>query len=125
MPKAKPAKKPTSARMLKNRPPETEEQAEKIALGEPLDFDEKPGPKQKRLPAMEDAAIEELEDAAERYAGIRDKRMALTEQEVDCQELLLTLMKRNGKKHYKRDGIECTVVAKEEKVRVKIKKDEE
>src|SRR5689334_6127836 len=42
-------------------------------------------PQEQRLPGMEDAAIEELEDSAKRYAQIRDKRMALTEQEVDMK----------------------------------------
>ena len=80
-------------------------------------------PQEQRLPGMEDASIEELEEAARRYAQIRDRRMALTEQEVDCKDLLLTLMKRHGKKEYRHRGIEIRVVAEQEKVKVKIEEE--
>jgi hypothetical protein len=76
-----------------------------------------------RLPGMEDAAIEELEDAAKRYAVVRDKRMALTDQEVDMKELLLTLMTRHGKKEYRHHGIEIKVVPEGAKVKVRIEED--
>ena len=81
-------------------------------------------PKQKRLPTMEDNKLDDLEAAAENYADIRDRRMALTEQEVDLKAGLLKIMKDRGKATYKRDGIECRIVAKDETVRVKIKKED-
>jgi hypothetical protein len=81
-------------------------------------------PRQARLPQMDDPVIEELEAAAEKYARIRDERMALTRQEVDQQGLLLTLMQRHHKQTYKRDGIECKVVVEKERVKVKIKKED-
>ena len=76
------------------------------------------------LPGLEDRAIAELEAAAEEYAGIRDRRMALTEQEVECKEKLLALMHGHGKQTYIHGGIEIRVVAEKEKVRVRIHKDE-
>jgi hypothetical protein len=80
-------------------------------------------PKQKRLPTMEDNKLADLEAAAERYAEIRDRRMALTDEEVGLKASLLTIMKRHSKVSYKRDGIEVNIVVKDETVRVKIKHD--
>lgn len=76
-----------------------------------------------RLPGMEDAAIDELEDAAKRYVGIRDDRMAMTEKEVDAKDLVLTLMKRHEKETYRRDGLEIKIVHEEETVKVKFKEE--
>ncbi len=83
------------------------------------------GPKQGRLPAMDDPAIEELESAAEAYVEVRDRRMALTESEVELKDKLLTMMDANGKVVYHRDGIEIRVVPKDRTVKVKVKKDED
>lgn len=80
---------------------------------------------EKRLPGMEDAKIEELQNAAKRYAGIRDKRMALTLQEIDLNDLLLKLMKKHDRERYHYDGIEIKIVSEKEKVKVRIDKDEE
>lgn len=77
-----------------------------------------------RLPGMEDSAIEELEDAAKRYVGVRDERMALTEREVDAKDLVLTLMKRHDKETYRRDGLEIKVVHTDESVKVRFKEEE-
>ena len=110
---AKPAaqRRPTGARLLKNRP-----------LEEAPEIDE---PKQKRLPTMEDAPIEELESAAERYASIRDRRQALTAEEVPLKKRLLDLMHSHKKTEYKHEGVEIKVLVEKEKVRVRIKKDKE
>ena len=124
MPTAKKAKKshkkPTSARLLKNRPVDAEEFPTLTDPDAP-----KPEPRQKRLPGVDDPVIEELEQAAEEYVRIRDKRMGLTEVETQMQANLIAVMKRHGKSHYKRDGVECDVVAEKEKVRVRIKKEDE
>lgn len=76
--------------------------------------------KQADLPGMEDRQIAELEEKAIEYAGIRDKRMALTPQEHALQEELLGLMKKYKKTVYTHRGVKLTVVAKEERVKVKI-----
>ena len=85
----------------------------------PVDDDAKPA-KQKRLPGMEDPAIEELEDAAKEYAGLRDHRMRLTEQESAMKESLLGLMKKHSKETYRHDGVEIRIVHEEETVKVKL-----
>ena len=82
-------------------------------------------PKQKRLPEMEDPQIEELESAAERYAEIRDERLALTPQEKKLKDDLLAAMKRNNRESYVRDGISIQVVHEKESVKVRIKKDKD
>jgi hypothetical protein len=84
-----------------------------------------PVKKQADLPGMENRAIEELEDAARRYAAIRDKRMALNEAEVKLKDLLLGLLKKHGKREYKRDGIEIWIKVEEETVKVKVTEDDE
>jgi hypothetical protein len=74
---------------------------------------------------MEDPEIEELESAAEAYVDVRDQRMRLTEQEVPLRDKLLELMDKHSKQQYIHSGIEIKVVAKDRKVRVRIKKDRE
>jgi hypothetical protein len=133
-------KKPTSARLLKNRPvdkepPETEEQETPESAGEPeneaeqLETPSTPKPKrtprQARLPGVDDPEIEELESAAEEYVDVRDRRMALTEEEVELKGELLKLMHEHNKTKYVHNGTEIRVVAKDETVKVKIKKKEE
>jgi hypothetical protein len=80
---------------------------------------------QQSLPGMEDAAIDDLENAARSYASVRDRRMALTKQEVDANALVLKMMKEYGKTTYRRDGIEIYVVTTEEKAKVRVSKDDE
>jgi len=79
----------------------------------------------RRLPGMEDARIEALESAATYYVGIRDRRQALTLQEVPAKEKLLDLMHKNNKTVYRYGNMEILVVAKEETVKVKIAKEED
>jgi len=81
--------------------------------------------KQNRLPGMEDAEIEELEDAAKDYASLRDDRMHLLSKEVEMKDNLLALMKKHGKLTYTHDGVEVRIVHENEKVKVKIKKEKE
>lgn len=80
---------------------------------------------QKSLPGMQDREIEALQKGARRYAAIRDQRMALTEKEVELRDELLGMMKQRHKIHYLYEGVEITVVAEREKVKVRIHKDED
>lgn len=122
-PPANPApEQPSEAKGERKSPPP--KRTGKRGIG-PADEELLKPPKQERLPGMEDTAIEEIEDKARSYAHIRDNRMALLKQEVDLKELLLTLMKRHDKTTYKRDGIEITIFQKAEKVRVKLKDEDE
>ena len=116
-------RRPTSARLLKNRPVDPDEKKP----GELLTDPEAPAkkPRQARLPEMEDPKIEELETAAESYATIRDQRMALTPQEKKLKDDLHAAMIRLGKKTYRHEGVEIEVIAKEETVRVRIKKEQQ
>ncbi len=84
-----------------------------------------PKPKQESLPGMEDRKIEDLVITARKYADVRDDRQELTLKEVELKNELLGLMKKHRKKEYIFDGIEIRVVAEEETVRVKIKKEAE
>ena len=80
----------------------------------------KKGPRQSTLPGMEDRALAELESKAEEYAGIRDRRMRLTEQEVELNDELLALMKKYKKAEYHHGEVHCWVKATDERVKVKI-----
>lgn len=75
---------------------------------------------QERLPEMQDPAIEELEKAARGYAKIRDRRQALTDQEVDAKMLLGTIMKKNSKTSYHHAGVSIEIVPEGEKIKVRI-----
>jgi hypothetical protein len=49
-------------------------------------------PKQKELEGMEKPSIPEIEEAADAYVSIRDKRMAMTEKEVAAKTNLLQVL---------------------------------
>jgi len=100
------------------RGPHPEDEAGSHGQGE-LIVDE-----QQFLPGMEDAAIEDLESAARSYVSVRDRRMALTKQEVDAKNVVLNKMREHGKQNYRRDGIEIRVVATEETVKVRVTDEE-
>lgn len=74
---------------------------------------------------MEDSAIAPLEQVAARYAEIRDERQALTREESSLKQSAMSLMKQYGKTHYKRDGIEITVLHGEDDIKVKVAKIDE
>jgi hypothetical protein len=78
--------------------------------------------KQPRLPGQEDAAIAELETAAEEYVSARDERQAMLANEVELKNNLLALMTKHKKEHYEHDGIVVDVVPEGVKLKVKISK---
>ena len=82
-------------------------------------------PKQDRLPGTEDAAIQELEAAAEEYAETRDQRQALLVEEVEQKAAILALMTKYKREHYEHNGITIDLVPEDIKVKVKIKKAKE
>jgi hypothetical protein len=71
---------------------------------------------------METRAIAALEDLAAAYADLRDRRQALTEEEVTVKQRILALMKKHAKEFYRRDGIEIRLVPSAEDVKVKVTK---
>lgn len=79
--------------------------------------------KQADLPTMEDRAIKGLHYAAEEYADIRDRRMALNDEEVVLRQKVLDIMHLHNKTRYAFNGLEVEVVPPDgEKVKVRIKK---
>ena len=116
---AAPRKRLTSERALKLRPSDSEEPKE-AAEGEKAKK-----PRQARLPEMQDPEIEELESAAESYAGIRDRRQVLTTEEVRLKTELLGLMHREKRTEYNHGGVSIKVLVEKEKVRVRIKKEKD
>lgn len=83
----------------------------------------KAGPKQGRLPGMNDPKLADLEDAAYDYVEIRDRRMALMEQEVPAKARVLAAMHKHGKKTYRCDELEIQLVEEAENVKVRIVKE--
>jgi len=81
--------------------------------------------KQADLPGMEDKHIREIEDAAHEYAEARDKRMKLTEKEVEKKGELLAAMQKHKKRHYEVDDLQIDIEVEKETVKVRIRKVEE
>jgi hypothetical protein len=79
-------------------------------------------PRQPRLPGTEDAAIQDLENAALDYQEAKDELISARNYVDQCEGALLSLMKKYGRTHYLRDGIEVTHLEKRERVKVTIKK---
>ena len=69
------------------------------------------------------AEIPEIEAAAKQYVEVRDRRMALTKDEVEAHGVLLEAMKKAGVDFYPTtEGLNCTRTSKE-KVKVSHAKD--
>ena len=79
----------------------------------------------KRLPGMEDAGIPEIEDAAYKYAKIRDRRISAGNQEKQQKDLLLALLKKHNKRNYEHNGVTIEIVVESESVKVRVKDEEE
>lgn len=54
-------------------------------------------PKQTEMPGMERPKILEIEEAAEKYVKVRDRRMKLTEEEIVAKANLLTTVQAHAK----------------------------
>jgi len=75
-----------------------------------------------RLPGTEDAAIAEIEKAAEAYEDVRDERMRLTGEEVEKKEKLLEAMDKHEKTEYIFNDHKVEVVEEPGTRTVKVKK---
>lgn len=75
-----------------------------------------------RLPGTEDAAIADIEKAAEDYEDTRDERMALTELEVEKKATLLKAMDKHKKTEYIFNDHKVEVVEEPGVRTVKVKK---
>lgn len=88
-------------------------------------------PKQGEIPGTERPRIKRIDDAAELYRELRDKRMKALEKEIEAQEALQKVMHENEAKltdrdedgnplYVMEDGEECVVLMRsEEKAKVK------
>jgi len=74
---------------------------------------------------MEDTAIKAIENAALDYVEVRDQRQKLTAQESSLKQELLTLMHREKKTEYRRNGFSVKVIVEKEKVQVRVKEEGE
>ncbi len=84
--------------------------------------------KQTTIPGTTPKAIAEIEQAAEAYVDIRDKRMKLTAKEVEAQAALVEAMQKHGLTAYRcqstDENLDVLMVTKT-KARVRSPKDEE
>lgn len=60
--------------------------------------------KQQRIPGTEGKSIKEIDDAAEHYVEQRDKRMKLTEKEVEAKKSLADVMAKHKLAIYRDDS---------------------
>jgi hypothetical protein len=60
--------------------------------------------KQKFIPGTEPVSIKEIEDVAEAYVDVRDKRMNLTEDESEFKTKLIEVMKKHNLETYNFNG---------------------
>jgi hypothetical protein len=79
---------------------------------------------QERLPGTE-GGIPELEQLGSDYAAKRDERQDLLKEEVELKKKVLDVMKRLNVTTYRYNDIFMTIVPGEEKLKVKILKDED
>lgn len=73
------------------------------------------------LPGMEHRNIRALEDLAHQYAEKRDARMEVGREEKALKVSIITLMHKHQKTHYAHNGLEITLLPKDEDVKVKVK----
>ena len=52
-------------------------------------------PRQKKFEGIENEEIKEIRAAAESYVDVRDRRMALTKEEVEYRDKLLEVMEKH------------------------------
>ena len=80
--------------------------------------------KQEDLPAIEGEGVAQkkvpsIEKAADKYVEIRDKRMDLTEKEIDSRAVLIAAMHEAGVTTYVYDDYKITLAPGKEKVKVR------
>jgi hypothetical protein len=80
--------------------------------------------RQEELPGVERRVIKAVENAADDYVDVRDKRMALTTKEVEKRAVLIHEMEKAGVTSYRYDDRVITLEAKA-KVKVKNAHDDE
>lgn len=80
-----------------------------------------PRPRSQPLPGMENRTIRELDELAHQYAEKRDARMDVGREEKALKVSIVALMHKHQKTHYRHNGLEITLLPKDEDVKVKVK----
>ena len=75
--------------------------------------------RQSELPGVEREKIPAIEEAAERYVKLRDRRMSVLEDEIEAKQALLLAMTEARKKSYRTDDDRIVTVEPKQQVRVK------
>ena len=86
------------------------------------------GKKQMDIPGTERKAIKAIEEKAEEYQELKEKRSAILSKEIACKGQLHELMKKHGETNYKcRDSdLMVSLISTEETIKVKhVESDEE
>lgn len=84
---------------------------------------------QTELPGVEAPTIKEIEEAAENYVAVRNKRMSLTEKEIAAKTNLTQVMQEHASKLGRNaDGNSCyryddQIVILSDKINVRVKTD--
>lgn len=76
--------------------------------------------KQQELKGVERKVIKAVENAADDYVDVRDKRMALTTKEVDARAVLIAAMQDAGVTSYRYDD---RIITLDSKTKVSVKAD--
>jgi hypothetical protein len=78
--------------------------------------------RQKELAGVEKESVKEIEAAAEAYVDARDKRMRLTEKEVEAKTTLIEVMRKHKRTVYRDDNAAppLLITLKEGAVSVKV-----
>ncbi len=76
---------------------------------------------QREIPGTERPKIKELDEVIDRYVKIRDKRMALTEQEVKARQALEKQLAENKLETYVHSDGERYAYLKASEVKAKVK----
>lgn len=82
-------------------------------------------PKQTTTEDLQTSKVPALNRAAIEYAEIRDRRMEMTNEEVEAKAKVLNLMKKHDLSTYAYGRINVRLVVGEDTVKVKIKPDAE
>ena len=83
-----------------------------------------PEPRNIDLPGIEGPGValprfKDLDAATEEYVNVRNRRMALTEEEVAAKEALATLMHEHGLTVYRYDDYKVVILPGKENIKVK------
>jgi hypothetical protein len=71
------------------------------------------------LPGMADMGIPEIQQAAAGLLDVRSRRIALTKEEDESEQMVVKVMEKNSKDYYNHDGLEVSLTKGKTKAKVK------